>query len=268
MFIFNNIWLLLFIVWGLPLTIYRSKFRKIVYQTDSWTINIKPYFMKELKALFGNMYPENKNYQKFRNFYRFYLIIYLLLFTSYLTFSKDNNMNKIKIGSSIPAFILPDQNGNLFDINSVLGKKNLVIYFYPKDDSPGCTEQACSFRDQFEVFTEADALIIGISGQSVESHKEFAEKHRLSFTLLSDGGDKIQKQFGVPKSLLGLLPGRVTYIADKTGKVIYIFNSQMQSTKHVDEALRILKTREPEVHKSSAWPELGQVYFRASRPRT
>jgi peroxiredoxin Q/BCP len=150
-------------------------------------------------------------------------------------------MNEIKIGSIIPAFILPDQNGNLFDISSVLGKKNLVIYFYPKDDSPGCTAQACSFRDQYEVFKEADALIIGISGQSVESHKEFAEKHRLTFTLLSDEGNKIRKQFGVPTNLLGFLPGRVTYIADKTGKVIYLFNSQMQSTKHVDEALRILK---------------------------
>jgi peroxiredoxin Q/BCP len=135
---------------------------------------------------------------------------------------------------------LPDQNGNLFDINSVLGKKNLVIYFYPKDDSPGCTAQACSFRDQFEVFKEAEAVIIGISGQSVKSHKEFAEKHRLSFTLLSDEGNKIRKQFGVPTNLLGLLPGRVTYIADKTGKVIYVFNSQTKATKHVDEALRIL----------------------------
>jgi peroxiredoxin Q/BCP len=164
----------------------------------------------------------------------------MLLFTSYLTFDQKNNMNEIKIGSSIPAFTLPDQNGDLFDINSVLGKKNLVIYFYPKDDSPGCTKEACSFRDQFEVFKEADAVIIGISGQSVESHKEFAEKHRLSFTLLSDEGNKIRKQFGVPTNLLGLLPGRVTYIADKTGKVIYLFNSQLQSTKHVDEALRIL----------------------------
>jgi len=204
MFLLKNIWLILFILWGLPLTFYRSRFRKIVYQ-------------------------------------RFYLIIYLLLFTSYLTFSQKNNMNEIKIGSSIPAFTLPDQNGNLFDINSVVGKKNLVIYFYPKDDSPGCTKEACSFRDQFEVFKEADAVIIGISGQSVVSHKEFAEKHRLSFTLLSDEGDKIRKQFGVPTNLLGLLPGRVTYIADKTGKVIYIFNSQTQAAKHVDEALRILK---------------------------
>ena len=150
-------------------------------------------------------------------------------------------MNEIKIGCSIPTFTLPDQNGNMFDINSVIGKKNLVIYFYPKDDSPGCTAEACSFRDQFEVFSEADAVIIGISGQSVESHKEFAEKYRLSFTLLSDEGDKLRKQFGVPTNLLGMLPGRVTYIADKTGKVIYIFDSQMQATRHVDEALRILK---------------------------
>ncbi len=241
MFILENIWLILFFAWGLPLTFYRSKFRKMVYQTDSWTINIKPYFGKELKALFGTMYPDNKDYLKLRNFYRFYLIIYLLLFTAYLTFNKDKHMNEIKIGSTIPAFTLPDQNGKLFDINSVLGKKNLVIYFYPKDDSPGCTAQACAFRDQFEVFTEADAVIIGISSQSVKSHKAFAEKHRLSFTLLSDEGNKIRKQFGVPTNLLGLLPGRVTYVADKSGKVIYTFNSQLQTEKHVDEALRILK---------------------------
>ena len=181
MFIVKNIWLILFIAWGLPLTLYRSKFRKIVYQTDKWTINIKPYFLKELKALFGNMYPDNLNYLKFRNFYRFYLIIYLLLFTSYLTFSQNNKMNKIKTGSRIPTFTLPDQNGNLFDISSVLGKKNLVIYFYPKDDSPGCTKEACSFRDQFDVFKEADAVIVGISGQSVESHKEFAEETQAQF---------------------------------------------------------------------------------------
>ena len=84
-------------------------------------------------------------------------------------------------------------------------------------------------------------MIIGISGQSVESHKKFAEKYRLSYTLLSDVGNVVRKQFGVPANLLGLLPGRVTYVVDKTGKVIYLFNSQIQATKHVDEALTILK---------------------------
>jgi peroxiredoxin Q/BCP len=150
-------------------------------------------------------------------------------------------MKKIEIGSIIPEFSLQDQNGNLFNINSVLGKKNLVIYFYPKDDSPGCTKEACYFRDQFEVFNEVNAMIIGISGQSVQSHRIFAEKYRLSYTLLSDEGNKIRKLFGVPTNLLGLLPGRVTYVSDKTGKVLYIFNSQAQATKHVDEALRILR---------------------------
>jgi thioredoxin-dependent peroxiredoxin len=241
MLLLKNIWIILFILWGLPLTFYRSKFRKIVYQTDSWTINIKPYFRKELKALFGNMYPDNSKYLKFRNFYRFYLIIYVLLFTLYLSLSQNTNMNQIKIGSTIPGFTLPDQNGNLFDIDSVLGKKKMVIYFYPKDDSHGCTKEACSFRDQFDVFTEADAVIIGISGQSVESHKAFAEKNRLNFTLLSDEGNKVRKLFGVPTNLFGLISGRVTYITDTSGKVVYIFNSQAQATKHVDEALRILK---------------------------
>jgi thioredoxin-dependent peroxiredoxin len=150
-------------------------------------------------------------------------------------------MAKIEIGSIIPEFKLKDQNGNLFDINSVIGKKNLVIYFYPKDDSPGCTKEACYFRDQFEVFNEADALIIGISGQSVESHKKFAEKYRLSYTLLSDEGNKIRKLFGVPTDFFGLLPGRVTYIVDKTGKVIHLFDSQINATQHVDKALGILK---------------------------
>lgn len=197
--------------------------------------------MKELKALFGNMYPDNRNYLKFRNFYRFYIIIYLLLFTSYLTFSQNNNMNKIKIGSGIPSFTLPDQNGNLLDINTVLGKKNLVIYFYPKDDSPACTKEACSFRDQFEVFMEADAVIIGISGQSVESHLAFAEKHRLNYTLLSDTWNKVRKLFDVPGELFGLILGRVIYVIDKDEKIVYMFNSQIQTEKHVDEALRILQ---------------------------
>jgi len=237
----QHIWLILFIVWGLPLTIYRSKFRKIVYNTDSWTINIKPYFGKEIKALFGTIYPENKKYIKFRNFYRVYLLIYLLLSVCYFAFKPNHSMNEIKVGSIIPSFSLLDQNGQLFLSDSVIGKKNLVIYFYPKDDSPGCTKEACSFRDQFDVFNQADALIIGISSQSVESHKKFAEKHRLNYTLLADEKNVVRKQFGVPANFFGLISGRVTYIVNKEGKVVYIFNSQLQAEKHVEEALTILK---------------------------
>jgi len=149
-------------------------------------------------------------------------------------------MNELKIGNKIPIFTLKDQNGSLFDMNSVIGAKNLVIYFYPKDDSFGCTAQACSFRDQFEVFMDADAMIIGISGQSVESHQHFAAKNRLGFTLLSDKGNTVREKFGVPKNLFGLIPGRVTYIVDKTGTVIYIFNSLLNVKKHIEEALKVL----------------------------
>jgi len=245
-FILKHIWFVLFLVWGLPLSFYRSKFRKIVYQTDNWIINIKPVFWKELKALFGNIYPDNKSYIRFRNFYRFYLAVYAVLFLLYFIISDNNSnsMKKIEVGSKIPQFTLPDQHGNNFDINSVLGKKNLVIYFYPKDDTPGCTAEACYFQDQFEVFKQVNAEVIGISGQSVESHKNFAEKYRLTYTLLSDEGNTIRKLFGVPSNFLGLLPGRVTYIVDKSGTVIYMFNSQSQATKHVDEALIILQQLE------------------------
>jgi peroxiredoxin Q/BCP len=155
--------------------------------------------------------------------------------------NNHEKMDQIEKGSKVPAFALKDQDGKLFDLQSVLGKKNLVIYFYPKDDSPGCTKEACAFRDQYEVFNQEDAIILGISGQSVESHKKFAEKYHLSFTLLSDEGNKVRKLFGVPTNMLGAIPGRVTYIVDKTGTVVYVFNSQSQATKHVDEALRILK---------------------------
>ncbi len=150
-------------------------------------------------------------------------------------------MQQIEIGNDVPKFELKDQFGKIFNIDSVIGKKNLVIYFYPKDDSPGCTKQACSFRDQFEAFSDADAMIIGISSQSVESHRKFAEKYRLTYTLLSDTGNKVRKLFGVPTNFLGLIPGRVTYIVDKNGKIVYIFNSQTKAEKHIDEALRIIK---------------------------
>jgi peroxiredoxin Q/BCP len=148
-------------------------------------------------------------------------------------------MNKIQIGDIIPSFILKDQNGNDFDISSLLGRKKLVIFFYPQDGSLNCTREACYFRDLSDVFDEADAVLIGISSQSVESHKEFAEKNRLKYTLLSDTGNTVRKLFGVPGRALGLIPGRVTYVADRTGKTVYIFESQTEVQRHVDEALKI-----------------------------
>jgi peroxiredoxin Q/BCP len=148
-------------------------------------------------------------------------------------------MRQIKIGDMIPGFSLPDQNGNMFDINAYLGKKKLVIFFYPQDGSLNCTREACYFRDMYEVFEEADAMVIGISGQSVESHKDFSEKNRLQYLILSDLEGIVRKMFGVPGKIFGLIPGRVTYVADKSGKIVYIFDSQTETQRHVDEALKI-----------------------------
>ena len=145
----------------------------------------------------------------------------------------------LKVGAKVPEFRLPDQNGKMFDINSVLGKKKLVIYFYPKDETPGCTKEACTFRDDYSVFNKSDAMIIGISGQSVQSHKEFATKYNLPFTLLSDKDNTVRKMFGVRTSPI---PGRVTFVVDKTGHVVYTFDSLNEPAKHVAEAMRILKT--------------------------
>lgn len=116
----------------------------------------------------------------------------------------------------------------------------MVIYFYPKDDSPGCTEQACQIRDQYEVFLEFNAQVIGISSDDVASHKKFEEKYNLPFTLLADTKNDVRNLFGVPKSLL-LIPGRVTYIIDKNGVVQYIFSSQFDIENHVATALRTLR---------------------------
>lgn len=139
----------------------------------------------------------------------------------------------------IPHFSLYDQDGNLFDVSHVLGIKKLVIFFYPQDGSLNCTKEACYFRDLDDVFIENDAIVLGISGQSVKSHKEFAVKNKLNYTLLSDPDNRVRKLFGVPSKFFGLVPGRVTYVTDKTGKVIFIFDSQTEVQRHADEALKI-----------------------------
>lgn len=178
----------------------------------------------------------------FLNFIFWILFIAVFSACSQAQSEENQHMKIVQKGSRIPAFTLRDQHNQVFHIDSVLGKKNLVIYFYPKDDSPGCTKEACYFRDQYEIFKQEDAMVIGVSGQSVGSHKKFADKYRLTFTLLSDKGNKVRKQFGVPANFFGILPGRVTYIVDKSGTVVYVFNSQTQTARHVDEALRILKS--------------------------
>jgi peroxiredoxin Q/BCP len=147
---------------------------------------------------------------------------------------------ELKVGDKIPNFVAKDTEGNDFDIKDLAGKKPLVIYFYPKDSSPGCTAQACSFRDQYEDFKDLGAEVIGISGDSVESHKKFAKQYKLPFILLSDDFKKIRKLFGVSSNMFGMLPGRVTYVADRNGEIKMIFDS-MVATKHITKALQAIK---------------------------
>lgn len=147
----------------------------------------------------------------------------------------------LKVGDKIPNFTAKDTNGTIFESNSIIGKKPVVIYFYPKDDTLGCTAQACSFRDQYEDFTDLGAEVIGISSDSVASHQQFAKRNKLPFILLSDFDKKIRNAFGVPSGMFGLIPGRVTYVADKNGIVKMIFDNSMMTSKHITKALAAIK---------------------------
>jgi len=146
----------------------------------------------------------------------------------------------LQVGDKIPKFTAKDNKGNDFDSDSIIGKKPVVIYFYPKDNTPGCTAQACSFRDQYEDFKDLGAEVIGISSDSVASHVEFIQKYKLPFILLSDSDKKLRSLFGVKTNLFGLLPGRVTYVADRNGIVQLIFDS-MNATNHISKALATVK---------------------------
>jgi peroxiredoxin Q/BCP len=149
----------------------------------------------------------------------------------------------LKVGDVVPAFSAKNTEGILFESQSIVGIKPVVIYFYPKDDTPGCTTQACSFRDQYEDFKALGAEVIGISGDSFTAHQKFANKYKLPFILLSDQGKTIRQLFGVPTALFGLLPGRVTYVIDKQGIIKLIFD-QMAPKSHITKALEMIKKME------------------------
>ena len=146
----------------------------------------------------------------------------------------------IQVGDAIPDVALQSQTGETVNLKSFNGNKCVVLYFYPKDDTPGCTKESCSFRDSYTAFQDTGAEVIGISADDVASHKTFATKYNLPFTLLSDTGNAIRKSFGVP-STFGILPGRVTYVIDKSGIVKHITNSQLNFQGHIDESLKVVQ---------------------------
>jgi peroxiredoxin Q/BCP len=145
------------------------------------------------------------------------------------------------VGDRAPDFDLPAADGSRLRLADLLDRGPLVLYFYPADNTPGCTAEACSFRDAYAAFTDAGAQVLGVSSDSAASHAGFAQKHRLPFPLASDPGGAARKAYGVPRAL-GLLPGRVTYVIDRTGIVRSVFNSMFAPQKHVERALEVIKT--------------------------
>jgi peroxiredoxin Q/BCP len=146
----------------------------------------------------------------------------------------------LKKGDFVPKFKLKTKEGDWFDSAEVAGKKPVVIYFYPKNFTPGCTKEACSFRDNYEDFKKHGAEVIAISSDSVASHSRFAEKHNLPFIFLADEKGEVRKQFGVKSELFGLLPGRETFVFDTIGKLILRYNS-LKAAPHIKKALQAIK---------------------------
>ncbi len=149
------------------------------------------------------------------------------------------SMKRIGVGDEAPDFTKVDQKGETIQLSALRGEKVVVLYFYPKDDTPGCTAEACSFRDSYEDFVDLGAAVIGVSSDSENSHRAFAERHGLPFHLVSDGDGALRKAYGIPKMFL--MPGRSTLVIDKEGVVRHVFDAQIRATKHVDEALEAVR---------------------------
>jgi peroxiredoxin Q/BCP len=146
-------------------------------------------------------------------------------------------MKKIRVGDRAPHFSGTTQDGSMIHLSDFLGKRDIVLFFYPRDGTHFCTIEACSFRDSYRQFTDAGAEVIGVSSDSADSHQDFAHQHNLPFPLISDADGSLRTAFGVPRTL-GLFPGRVTYVIDRTGIVRLIFSAQLATKEHVRQALR------------------------------
>jgi peroxiredoxin Q/BCP len=151
-----------------------------------------------------------------------------------------SSMASIQVGDYAPNLTAEAHNGQQLNLADYRGQQVVVLFFYPSDGTPICTAEVCAFRDSYADFAEAGAVVIGISGDSLDRHRTFATDHRLPFLLVSDSDGAIRKAFGAPKTL-GVFPGRVTYVIDKRGIVRLLFSSQLAASRHVTEALRVVK---------------------------
>jgi len=163
------------------------------------------------------------------------MVIVSLRHTDYVN-SERTNVAKFEVGDHAPDFSATTDDGTKVRLADFLGKRVLVLFFYPKDGTPICTKEACAFRDSYEQFIDAGADVIGVSGDTDESHRTFARQHKLSFPLISDADGSLRKAFAVPKTM-GLFPGRVTYVIDQAGIIRQIYSAQFASNEHVRQAL-------------------------------
>jgi peroxiredoxin Q/BCP len=150
-------------------------------------------------------------------------------------------MGELRIGDKVPSFTLPDHDGAPFRLEDALAKGPVVLFFYPKDETPGCTAEVCSFRDASSEFLAAGAVVVGVSSDDRASHRRFVDKHSLPYPLLTDEGGALRKTLGVPRAMFGMLDGRVTYVIDRDGVLRHRFDAMLRATKHVDEALATVK---------------------------
>lgn len=146
----------------------------------------------------------------------------------------------VVVGDAVPLFSLKDQNGKTFNMKDEIGKHIMVVYFYPKDESMVCTKEACAFRDSFNDYIKAGAIVIGINGGTVESHKKFVDNDKLPFTLLSDPDNNVLKMFGVKSKLF--MTGRQTFVVDMKGKIAFSYEAMMQGTEHNKQALAVVQS--------------------------
>ncbi len=147
---------------------------------------------------------------------------------------------QLGVGDSAPDFTLTAQDGSSFTLVEALKRGPVVLFFYPKDDTPVCIAEACAFRDRHEVFLSRGAQVVGVSRDSVRSHESFAGKHDLPYTLLSDTDGKVRASFGVKKTL-GFFDGRVTFVINRDAKILHAFSSALDARRHVEEAIGSLE---------------------------
>jgi peroxiredoxin Q/BCP len=148
--------------------------------------------------------------------------------------------SEVRVGDRAPDFTLPSQNGDEVTLSDLYAKRTVVLYFYPADETSGCTREACAFRDSYAVFADADAQVVGVSRDSVASHLRFVGRHDLPFLLLSDGRGEVHRRFGVRRRLF-FVPDRVTFVIDRTGVVRHHFASLTRVSAHVDGALAVVR---------------------------